>query len=169
MSWNMTSKMTVNWLACVNKRVTELFFFLKISILRSEMSVPAHVFRQETRNSIELNSKFLLYWILCIKPPHIRAVYISTIKSIRSISQKSKFYRRAVSKFIYTMCNQCGMFYTLRHEYELKILRVSLKLAYLGIYFTEKHARWRLMWLAVLLRLQHFSCVSYLRAERCKN
>ncbi len=47
---------------------------------------------------------------------------------------------RAVSKFLYTMRNQCGMFYSLYREYELKILRVSVKLAYLGIYFTEKHA-----------------------------
>ncbi len=29
------------------------------------------------------------------------------IKSIRSVRQKSKFYRRAVLKFVYTMRNQC--------------------------------------------------------------
>ncbi len=57
---------------------------------------------------------------------------------------KSNFYRGAVSKFLCTMRNQCGMFYSLYQEYDLKILRVSVKLVYLGIYFTEKHARQRL-------------------------
>ncbi len=38
------------------------------------------------------------------------------------------------------MRNQCRTFYSLYWEYELKILRVSVKLYYLGIYFTEKHA-----------------------------
>ncbi len=33
------------------------------------------------------------------------------------------------------------MFYSLYWEYELKILLVSVKLAYLGNYFTKKHAR----------------------------
>ncbi len=42
------------------------------------------------------------------------------------------------------MRGQCGMFYSLYWEYELKILRISVKLDYLGIYFTEKHARRRL-------------------------
>ncbi len=36
------------------------------------------------------------------------------------------------------MRSQCGMFYSLYREYELKILRVSVKLAYLGSYFTER-------------------------------
>ncbi len=93
----------------------------------------------------------------------------SIVKSIRSISQISKFYRRAVSKFLYTKCNQWGMFYSLYWEYELKILLVSVKLAYLGSYFTEKHARRQLTWLTALLRLQHFSCFSNFRAERYKN
>ncbi len=93
----------------------------------------------------------------------------SIIKSIRSISQKSKFYRRVVSKFLYTMRNLYGIFYSFYREYELKILRVSVKLAYLDIYFTEKHARRRPIGLTVLLRLQHFSCFSNIRAECCKN
>ncbi len=42
------------------------------------------------------------------------------------------------------MRNKCDMFYSLYWEYELKIFCVSVKLAYLGFYFTEKHARWRL-------------------------
>ncbi len=79
--------------------------------------------------------------------------YISIVKSIRSISQKSKFYWREVSKFLYTMRNKCGMFCSLYWEYELKILCLSVKLAYLGIYFTEKHARLWVTWLTVLLRL----------------
>ncbi len=45
---------------------------------------------------------------------------------------------------------------------------ISVKLAYVGIYVAEKHARWRLMWLTVLLTLQHFSCFSNIRAEHCK-
>ncbi len=61
-----------------------------------------------------------------------------------SISQKSKFYRRAVSKFLYTKRDKCGMFYSLYWEYELKILLVSVKLAYMGKYFTENHARQQL-------------------------
>ncbi len=61
----------------------------------------------------------------------------SIVKSIRSISQKSKFYRRAVSKLLYTVRNQCDKFYSLYQEYELKILHVGVKLAYLCIYFTE--------------------------------
>ncbi len=36
------------------------------------------------------------------------------------------------------MCNQCAMFYSLYREYELKILCVSVKLAYLGVYFERK-------------------------------
>ncbi len=60
------------------------------------------------------------------------------------MSQKSKFYRREVSRFLYTKRNQCGMFYSLYWEYELNILLVSVKLAYLGNYFIEKHARWQL-------------------------
>ncbi len=40
------------------------------------------------------------------------------------------------------MRNQCGIFYSLYQENELKILRVTVNLAYLGFYFTEKHARW---------------------------
>ncbi len=52
-----------------------------------------------------------------------------------------KLYRRAVSKFLYTMCNQCRMFYSLYRQYELKILCISVRLAYLGMHFTEKHAR----------------------------
>ncbi len=71
----------------------------------------------------------------------LRIRCISIVKSMRSISHKSKFYRREVSKFLYTMRNQCGMFYSLYWVYELKILRISVKLAYLGIYYTEKHAR----------------------------
>ncbi len=86
-----------------------------------------------------------------------------------TISQKSKFYRRAVSKFLYTMRSQCSMFYSLYWEYELKILHISAKLAYQSIYFTEKHARWRFTWLTILLRLQHFSCFSNFRTECCKN
>ncbi len=43
------------------------------------------------------------------------------------------------------MRNQCDKFYSLHREYEFKILRVSVKLAYLGIYFTKKHARWQLV------------------------
>ncbi len=69
----------------------------------------------------------------------------SILKSIRSGSQKSKFYRGAVSRFLYIMYNQCGVFYSLYWYYELKILHVSVKLPYRGIYFTEKHARWRFM------------------------
>ncbi len=67
------------------------------------------------------------------------------VKSTRCISQKSKFYRRAVSKFLYTMRNQYDMVcsFTLP-GYELEILRVSVKLAYLGIHFTEKHVKQRL-------------------------
>ncbi len=42
------------------------------------------------------------------------------------------------------MYYQCGMFYSLYREYEFKILRIIVKLAYLGIYFTEKRARRRL-------------------------
>ncbi len=38
------------------------------------------------------------------------------------------------------MRNQCGMFYSLDWEYEFRILRISVKLPYPGIYFTEKHA-----------------------------
>ncbi len=38
------------------------------------------------------------------------------------------------------MPNQCGVFYSLYRDYELKILRVNVKLAYLGIYFIGKHA-----------------------------
>ncbi len=45
------------------------------------------------------------------------------------------------------MRNQCGMFYSLYREDELKIILISVKLAYLGIYFAEKHARWWLVWL----------------------
>ncbi len=93
----------------------------------------------------------------------------SIVKSIRSISQKSKFYKRAVSKFLYTKCNQCGMFYSLYWEYELKVLLISVKLAYLGNYFIEKEARQQLTWLTVLLRLQHFSCFSNFRADCYKN
>ncbi len=39
---------------------------------------------------------------------HYRVLFYNIkfiVKSIRSISQKSKFYSRAVSKFLYTMCN----------------------------------------------------------------
>ncbi len=68
----------------------------------------------------------------------------SIIKSIRSISQRCKFYRRAVLNFLYTKGNQCGMFYSLYWEFKLKILLVTVKLAYLGNYFIEKHARWQL-------------------------
>ncbi len=68
----------------------------------------------------------------------------SIIRSINSISQKSKFYRRATSRFLYTRYNQCGIFYLLYRDCELKILCVGVKLAYLGVYFTEKHAKWRL-------------------------
>ncbi len=39
------------------------------------------------------------------------------------------------------MRSQCGMFYSLYREYELTRLCVSVKLAYLSIYFTEKHTR----------------------------
>ncbi len=91
----------------------------------------------------------------------------SIVKSISSVSQKSKFCRRAVSRFLYTMHNQCGVFYLFYWHCELKILRVSVKLPYPGIYFTETHARWRLT--RVLLRLQHFSCFSNFRGDRCKN
>ncbi len=93
----------------------------------------------------------------------------SIVKSMRSISKKRKFYRRAVSKFLYAMCNQSGMFYSFYWEYELKILRVSVKMAYLGIYFTENYAKRRLTWFTVLLRLQHFNGFSNFRAERGKN
>ncbi len=123
--------------------------------------------------------KFSFEWVYfrAAKPRTCSSIYIkndtsgflaynnSIVESIRSISQKSKFYRRAVSKFLYTMCKQCGMFYSLYWEYELKVLHVSVKLAYLGIYFTKKHARRRFIWLTVLLRLQHFSCFSNIRAE----
>ncbi len=90
---------------------------------------------------------------------------VCIIKSTRSISQKSKFYKRTVSKFLYTKCNQRSIFYSLYWEYELKILHVTVKLAHLDIYFTEKLARRRLTWLTVLLRLQHFSCFSNFRAK----
>ncbi len=58
---------------------------------------------------------------------------------------------------------------SLYREYELKILRISVELAYLGIYFTEKHAKRRLTWLTVLMRFQHSSSISNFRAEHCKN
>ncbi len=64
--------------------------------------------------------------------------YNSILKSIRNARQNSKFYRRA--EFLYTMRNQCGMLYSPYGDCELKILRVSVKLAYQGIYFTEEHA-----------------------------
>ncbi len=67
------------------------------------------------------------------------------------------------------MRNQCGMFYSLYWKYELKILRISVKLAYQGIYFTKTQARQRFTWLTVLLRLQHFSCFSNIKAEYGKN
>ncbi len=35
------------------------------------------------------------------------------------------------------MRNQCGMFYSLYQEYELKILRVSVKLAYRGLFYQK--------------------------------
>ncbi len=57
--------------------------------------------------------------------------YNLIVKSM-SISRKTKFYRRAVSKFLYTTRNQCGMFCSLYWVYELKILFVSVKLAYVG-------------------------------------
>ncbi len=91
----------------------------------------------------------------------------SIVKRIRSISQKNKFYRRAESKFLYTMRNQRGIFYLLHWECELKILCINVKLAYLDIYFTEKHVRRRHTWL-VLLRLQHFSCFSNLALKAAK-
>ncbi len=101
---------------------------------------------------------------------YIFLYYTSIVKSIRSISQNSKFYRRAVLKFLYTMRNQCGTFYSLYLEIESKILGINVKLVYLGIYLTEKHARQWLTWLIVLLRLQHFSCFFFnFRAEHCKN
>ncbi len=95
--------------------------------------------------------------------------YNSILKSIRIRSQKNKFYRRAVLKFLCTMCNQCGMFYSLYWEYELKILRVNVKLIIRGIYCTEKYARQRLMRLTVLLRLQHFSCFYNTSIERSRS
>ncbi len=58
-----------------------------------------------------------------------------------SIRKKNRFYRRAVTRFLYTMRSQCGMFYPLYWDYEMKILCVSVELAYLGVYFTEKHER----------------------------
>ncbi len=91
------------------------------------------------------------------------------VKSIRSINQKSKFYMRAVPRFLYTKCNQCGVFSSLYWDYELKILHFRVKLAYLGVYFTEKHGRQRLTQLTVLLKLQYINCFSNFRAERCQN
>ncbi len=44
----------------------------------------------------------------------------------------------------------------------------SVKLAYLGIYFTEKRTRWRLTRLTVLLRLQRFSCFPTLGLNTAK-
>ncbi len=35
------------------------------------------------------------------------------------------------------MCDQCGMFYSLYREDELKILGVSVKVAYLRFYFRK--------------------------------
>ncbi len=86
----------------------------------------------------------------CHSSPHFREN--SIVKSIMSISQKSKFYRRA-SRFLCIMHNQFGMFYSLYWYYDSKILCVSVKLPYQGIYFTEKYARWWLRFLTVLLRL----------------
>ncbi len=42
------------------------------------------------------------------------------------------------------MCNQYGMFYSFYWYYELKIIHVSVKRAYLGIYFIEKRTKRRL-------------------------
>ncbi len=48
--------------------------------------------------------------------------YNSFMKSLKSISQKSEFYRRVVLRFEYTMRNQYGMFgYSLYRDYEWKI------------------------------------------------
>ncbi len=108
---------------------------------------------------------------LYLTTPHIKKTKYhdnSIVKSM-SISQTSKFYRRAVSKFLYTMYNQCDIFHSLYRKYELKILRVSVKLAHMCIYFTEKYERRRLMWLTVLLRLQYFCCFSNFKDEHCKN
>ncbi len=82
----------------------------------------------------------------------------SFVKSIRSISQKSQFYRRAVSRFLYTMCNQ-PVWHVLFTLLGLGVENITfiVKLAYLGIYFIQKYARRLLIWLTVLLILQHIN------------
>ncbi len=90
------------------------------------------------------------------------------VESIRSISQESKFYRRAVSKFLYTICNQCGIFYSLSQEYELKILRVSVKLP-TWVFTLQKNMQGAgLTRLTVLWKLQHFNVFFNFRAEAAK-
>ncbi len=93
----------------------------------------------------------------------------SIIKSIKSTSQKSRFYRRAVSQFLYTKRNQCGMFCSLYWEYELKILLVSVKLAYSGNYFTEKHARRQLNMTYSIAEIATFQLFFNSSAECFKN
>ncbi len=43
------------------------------------------------------------------------------------------------------MCNQCDMFFSLYREYEFKILRIFVKLAYPRIYFIEKQEGWTVL------------------------
>ncbi len=69
---------------------------------------------------------------------------------------------RVLSARVY---NWHDMVFSLYREYELKILRVNVKLTYLGISFTEKHAGWRLMWLNNIVEIAIFQLFFQLKGS----
>ncbi len=111
------------WLKQIFKNYFKLYprnFFSKISLFFSKIFLlfPQFSFKF-FRNflNIYLHLKFFSRSSLKIivnlqkcLPVFLAVLDNSNVKSIRSISQKSKFYRKAVSRFLYTMCNQYGIF-----------------------------------------------------------
>ncbi len=147
------------WMVCIGE--WEKFVVYTRFVFYKNVAVCKRFFFLKFRNFSVIPTMFSTRWeapvnllLLSIAHLHVISPCIinSIVRSIRSMSQRSKFYRTVVSKCLYTMRNLCCMFYSLYREYELKILRISVKLAYLGIYLTEKHVRQWLTWLRVLLR-----------------
>ncbi len=104
---------------CFSQRVS----FKNLSLFKP-LPLPPSIMKIWFRKSVMNNPivvlqfiKFFLHWAIwwyekngifwsCLN----NWIHISIIKSIMSISQKTKFYRRAGSKFLYIKHDQCGMF-----------------------------------------------------------